>query len=190
MGKEALASHAQMACKRPFEWLLELERRGHAHRGALPSRERSPDEWRGVGFRLGEQQLIASMDEVIEVLSLPGVARIPHAERWLRGVANVRGNLLPLIDLSDYLGKGPTQITRLSRVLVIEQHAVYAGLLVDELLGMRRFLYSEQWRALVNSGDQAMRAYLNGVLRRDDSDWLVFSMAALTRELAFIKAAA
>lgn len=176
--------------KRPFDLLIELERLGRAHRGEQPSRDKTRDEWRGVGFRLGGQRFVAPMHEVAEILTPPPVARVPHAKSWVRGVANVRGNLLAIMDLNDYLGKGETNLTRLSRALVIERQAVFVGLLVDEVLGMRHFLYPEQWRALPNSGGEEMMPYLDGVLQRDGNDWLVFSMTTLMRHPEFIKVAA
>lgn len=190
MGKEARITRSQSTCKPPFELLAELERLGRAHRVESPRQEKPRDEWRGVGFRLGGQRLIASMNEVVELLTPPWVTRVPHTKSWVRGVANVRGNLLPIMDLSDYLGKGRTNPSRLSRVLVIKPDTVCIGLLVDEVLGMRHFLYPEQWRALADSGEKAMLPYLDGVLQRNGSDWLVFSMAALMRELELVKMAA
>ncbi|MDN5848262.1 MAG: chemotaxis protein CheW [Nitrococcus sp.] len=190
MGTQAGVSDPQSTCKHPFELLAELEHLGRAHRVETPSQEKPRDEWRGVGFRLGGQRLIASMNEVVELLTPPWVTRVPHTESWLRGVANVRGNLLPIVDLSDYLGKGRTNPNRLSRVLVIKQDSVCIGLLVDEVFGIRHFLYPEQWRALADSGEKAIMPYVDGVLRRDGSDWLVFSMAALMRQLASIRVTA
>lgn len=180
----------QTTPQRPFELLAGLESLGHAQRIELPGREERRDEWRGLGFRLGGQRLVAALDELVEILMPPRVARVPHTKRWVHGVANVRGNLLPIMDLSDYLGKGKTNLTRLSRVLVIEQPAVFAGLLVDEVLGMRHFLYPEQWRPLVDFEEDAVMPYSNGVLHRDGSDWLVFSLKTLTSHPEFHKVAA
>lgn len=188
--KEARMISSQGTRKHPFDLLAELECRARAHPNERPSQEKTRDEWRGVGFRLGGQRLIAPMKEVVEILTPPRVARVPHTKSWVRGVANVRGNLLPIMDLSDYLGKGRASPTRLSRVLVVERQAVFVGLLVDEVLGMRHFLYPEQWRALVSPGDEGAMPYLDGVLRRDGSDWLVFSMTTLMQHPEFIKVAA
>lgn len=176
--------------RRPFDLLTELERLGRAHRDERPSREKARDEWRGVGFRLGGQRFVVPMNEVVEILTPPPVARVPHTRSWVRGVANVRGNLLAIMDLNDYLGRGETSLTRLSRALVVERQAVFVGLLVDEVLGMRHFLYPEQWRALAHSGEEEMSPYLDGVLQRDGNAWLVFSMTTLMRHPEFIKVAA
>ena len=183
-------AEAQSASRHPFELLLGLERRARAHGTEVPRREESRDEWRGVGFRLGGQRFVAPLGEVVEILTPPRVARVPHSKSWVHGVANVRGNLLPIMDLNNYLGKGPIALNRLSRVLVVERQLVFTGLLVDEVLGMYHFLYPEQWRPFVDDGKESAAPYLNGMLQREGSDWLVFSPARLVNHPQFLKVAA
>ena len=180
----------QGAPRHPFELLVELERRAHAHGAEVPARAERRDEWRGVGFRLGGRRFVAPLGEVVEILTPPRVARVPHTKSGVHGVANVRGNLLPIMDLNDYLGKGPVNLNRLSRVLVVEHQVIFTGLLVDEVLGMCHFLYPEQWRAFIDDGKETAAPYLNGVLQRDGSDWLVFSAAKLAHHPKFLKVAA
>ncbi len=94
--------------EQPFELLAEMERRSrqaHAGEGAGAM----PAEWVGVGFRIGEEQFVASRDQVREVLMLPeSMTRVPGAKRWLLGIANLRGHLLPLVDVKLLLGSGRT----------------------------------------------------------------------------------
>ncbi len=76
-----------------------------------------------------------------EVLNYPGqLTRVPGAKSWIKGLANVRGALLPVIDLRQYLGSGATPLTRNTRLLVVNHRDVPAGLMVDEVLGFRRFI--------------------------------------------------
>ena len=50
---------------------------------------------------------MASREQVREVLMLPdAVTRVPGAKRWLLGIANLRGQLLPLVDVKLLLGSG------------------------------------------------------------------------------------
>jgi twitching motility protein PilI len=60
-----------------------------------------------VGFRLGSERFVVPRDEVREVLMVPpAITRVPGAKSWVRGLANVRGHLLPLVDLREFLGSG------------------------------------------------------------------------------------
>lgn len=172
----------------PYERLRRLRERGEARDAALPAQDDSREEWSGVGFRIGGRRFVGAMGEVTEILAYPDLSRIPHSKAWVRGIANVRGNLLPVMDLSGYLGRGRVTLNRSSRVLVIDQEGVVAGLLVEEVLGLRRF-YIEQWRGDPGDEDVAVAPYITGLFQRDDGAWPVFSMARLARHPEFLKVA-
>ena len=97
----------------PFDLLQELERRSRAALAGKGSSGGLSSEWVGVGFRIGDEQFVASRKEVREVLMLPeSMTREPGAKRWVLGIANLRGHLLPLIDLKtsrDALGQVGTR---------------------------------------------------------------------------------
>ena len=125
---------------KPFELLRELERLA---RVALTGHGRdagSEREWVGVAFRLSAENFLVAREETREVLGFPSVVtRVPGSKAWIRGIANVRGQLLPVVDLRAFLGGGATNTSRSTRVLVAHHREVPAGLLVEEVLGFRRF---------------------------------------------------
>jgi twitching motility protein PilI len=62
---------------------------------------------------------LVTRDEVREVLMVPpAITRVPGAKSWVRGLANVRGHLLPLVDLREFLGSGVGGTERSARALV------------------------------------------------------------------------
>src|SRR4051794_35533884 len=129
---------------RPFELLAELERRGRAVTAAAASENPGAREWVGVAFRMAGELYLAAREETREVLAVPpGLTRVPGAKPWVKGIANIRGQLLPILDLRQYLGSGLTPNSRNVRVIVVNHREVPAGLLVDEGLGFRRFFESE-----------------------------------------------
>ena len=85
-----------------------MERRSRAAAaGALGGGDVSLEEWVGVGFRLGTERFLVPRGEVREVLMVPpAITRVPGAKSWVRGLANVRGHLLPVVDLKEFLGSG------------------------------------------------------------------------------------
>lgn len=172
----------------PFRLLQELERRGREHVGAAPTAEDSREQWAGVGFRLGTTRMIARMGEVTEILPLPELSVVPRTKPWLRGLANVRGTLLPIMDLSGYLGARDSASSRNSRILVVRWGTAVAGLLVDEVLGMRHF-YREDFRQ-ADTVPGFVRPYVSGQFgHADDEQWLVFSVPALVDDPRFLDVA-
>src|SRR3954447_800150 len=103
---------------KPFSLLRELERLARA---ALTDQGRdaaNDREWVGIAFRLSAENFLVAREETREVLGYPSsVTRVPGAKAWIRGVANVRGQLLPVVDLRAFLGGGQTNTGRSSRVL-------------------------------------------------------------------------
>lgn len=174
----------------PFELLRELERLARASiagQGRDASNER---EWVGVAFRMSSEHFLVARDETREVLGYPSVVtRVPGAKPWIRGLANVRGHLLPIVDLRAFLGGGPTLVARGSRVLVANHREVPAGLLVDEVQGFRRFADNEFAAALPPTIVRCER-YLAGAFRRGSDSWPVFSLRTLLESPEFLQAAA
>jgi twitching motility protein PilI len=174
--------------ERPFELLREMERR--AWRFAVEEGEAAgAREWVGIGFKLGGQCFLAPREEVREVMACPpGLARVPGTKPWVAGMANLRGQLLVVVDFQAFLGGAATRIGRDTRILVINHRELGAGLLVDEVLGFRRF--PESARSAVPEG-LALRCerYLDGAFSQPEQPWPVFSLTALGESPEFMKAA-
>ncbi len=150
-------------------------------------RDEQGQEWVGVGFKLGQERFVTARSDVREILSVPNaVTRIPGAKPWLRGIANVRGQLITIVDLKAFLGGGASMMGRHARVLVLASRDVPTGMLVDEVVGFRRFSsadYTEETPAT----DIRCENYLDGCYRRDDEAWPRFSLAKLLREERFLR---
>jgi twitching motility protein PilI len=174
----------------PFDLLRELERRAKSAAAGLVATGGTVEEWVGVGFRLGEEQFVIARDDVREVLMVPpAVTRVPGAKPWLKGLANVRGHLLPVADLREFLAAPGGGSDRGARVLVANSVEFPVGLVVDEVFGFRRFLDRER-------GDDvpALRVrcerFLAGSFRRAAECWPIFSLGRLLEDQDFQRAAA
>jgi len=186
-----MSSAADLAAlvEQPFALLQEMEHRSraaHAGYGAGVG----PSEWVGVGFRIGEELFVADREQVREVLMLPdAMTRVPGANRWLLGIANLRGHLLPLIDVKLLLGSGRTSLRRTTRVISVNHREVPAGLVVDEVLGFRRFMeheYKDEAAKTIVRCD----SFLGGTYRRGEDAWPVFNLFDLVESKMFLQAAA
>lgn len=174
----------------PYELLAELERRGRAVSAQVAQEGAAGREWVGVALRMAGELFLVAREETREVLGVPAaLTRVPGAKSWVKGLANVRGQLLPVLDLRQFLGSGVTPVTRNARILVVHHREIPAGLLVDEVLGFRRFAEAEF------SGDVPptvvrCERYLAGTFRRGQEQWPVLSLRTLIESPAFLDAAA
>jgi twitching motility protein PilI len=180
---------AQNYSTTPYEVLAEYEQRSLAHAAGAPEQVDAPGLWRGIGFRIGDRHFVSSIAEVNEILTPPVVTLVPGAKSWLLGVANVRGNLVPVVDLRDFVGGGRSPNTETTRVLVVRQHGGSVVLLVDEVLGQRSFS-EEQLTAAVGEADERYNHYVGENVQLGEVQWGLFSMAALVRSAHFQQAAA
>jgi twitching motility protein PilI len=91
-----------------------------------------------LGVQIGDQRWLVQMSDISQVLPLPAVTRVPLTRPWFVGVANIRGNLYSITDLSAFNDLGDTVRGQSNRVLLLaEKYAFNAGLLVSRVIGLR-----------------------------------------------------
>lgn len=173
----------------PFRLLVELDQRLQTRFTDVGGTDAS-DAWVGLGFRLGASSLLAPQREIREVITVPAYSRVPNAKSWLLGIANVRGSLLPLIDLRQLLDGESSVVTRSSRFMVLNSEEIPAGFLVDSVTGYRRFASHEQRNDLVAKQPQNWQEFLLGSFVRDQQAYLVFSFMKLALADLFQNASA
>jgi twitching motility protein PilI len=174
---------------RPFELLKELEKRSRTMTAASAPEADAGQEWVGVACRMGGETFLIAREETREVLGYPAViTRLPGAKSWVRGLANVRGSLLPMLDLRQFLGSGSTTPGRNTRVVVVNHREIPAGLIVDEVLGFRRFAETE-FNPEAPPTVIRCEVYLAGAFRRGGEVWPVLSLKSLVESQSFLQAA-
>lgn len=172
---------------RPFDLLLALEAQILGEGGGLGAL--GQELWVGVAFRLGSYHLVVARNDIREVITWPGVTAVPRAKSWLRGVANVRGQLIPVTDLSEWAGLGSVRRSRTNRVLVINHPDIPAGLLVDQVVGFRRFAHNDSAEGRSADLPAPITPYMLGAYAREDEQWTVVGLHELVESEAFLQAA-
>ena len=169
----------------PFDILLQLDQR---------VRERTPvaaasvqlSEMRGrLAVRLGSWNLLFSMDDVAEIVPLPRITRVPGVKRWLLGIANLRGKVISVSDLRDFLTDRPTLQLPSSQMVVVRAGGWDYGLLVDEVIGMRHF--GPQHRlAELDAVEEGLRLCITEAFLNDGQYWLAFNTGKLLADPGFL----
>lgn len=168
--------------------LRTIERRSREEGAGLPQHRDLTRYWEGIMFLSSGARLVVALDEVVEILShVPVMTRVPGAKPWVKGVANIRGNLLPIVDLQEFLGGNPIVVGRRSRVLIVNREGLNTGLLVANVLGMRHFP-ENGWKESAQASE-SIRPYIAGGFAQDGEDWPIFSIQRLASDTAFQVAA-
>lgn len=172
-----------------FETLAEYERRSLAHVAGLPEQLQAAGLWRGIGFRIGQRRLVSNYEAVAEILTVPQIMPVPGSHSWMLGVANVRSNLLPVVDLKQFL-EGARSVLHEGhqKVMVLRQPGGDVAVTIDELYGQRSFM-DEQQVEPEGLADGRYAGFIDRAYRVADDVWGVFSLDRLVRTPEFRHAA-
>ncbi len=155
----------------------------------LPQQVEVRRTWSGIGFRVGDLLLVSSLGQISEILVTPRLTRLPHAREWVKGVSNIRGALVPIIDLRGFIEDVPSEKSRRLRTLVVHHDTLSAGLMVDEAMGLRHFFDEERVGGL-SSLPPVYKEYVSGGYKQGNTQWGVFDMEKLVTHKRFLDVAA
>jgi len=172
-----------------YALLQDIERRSRTKALGLPQQVEVRRTWSGVGFRLGNVNLLSKLEEVDEILISPEMTRVPSALSWVKGIANIRGMLLPIMDLKDFIDGESIKSGRKTRIILIKKGELVSGLMVDEVFGMRHFFEEERTSNVPDVSDN-LKKYLQGAFRKGSTHWGIFNMDNLAVDPGFLEVAA
>lgn len=156
---------------------------------AIPDTTIKQEDWQGLSFVVDGVRVVAAMDEVRELLPYQqNITPVAGTQGWMLGLANIRGELLPIIDLQQFMGAAALVPSDSTRILVIRNRGVSTGLAVPSVSGMRNFPLEKRSTNINLEG--ALGMYVYDSFRMDDGVWPVFSMAGLVSDARFMNAAA
>lgn len=131
-----------------------------------------------LGVQVAGRNWLVDAADIGEALPLPPLTPVPLTRPWLRGVANVRGNLYCVTDLAAYLQQGAASGEHGNRVLVLADGKAHAALLVDRVLGLRE---AQEW-ARSEADGQVQYCDEQGAI------WRRLDVAGLLEQPAFLQA--
>lgn len=86
-----------------------------------------------VSFRLGREEYAIEITKVKEIILLEGITHIPQVPEFIEGIINLRGNVIPVIDLRKRFGLAVTERNDQTRVMVTRMEGRIIGLIVDSV---------------------------------------------------------
>ena len=135
------------------------------------------DESQLVTFLLKDEEFGFDIMSVQEIIRLPKMAKVPRTPAYVDGIANLRGVVLPVIDMLTRFGMERAEETDRTRVLVVDIDGVKTGLRVDRVKQVTSVLRSE-----IEPPPAAIRGtssdYLEGVVKLDKGQRIVMALNA------------
>jgi len=84
-----------------------------------------------VGFRIGNETFGVRIGSVREIVRVPEITAVPSAPETVEGVINLRGKIIPVMDLRKRFGQSEIQPDKKNRILVVELEGKLVGLIVN-----------------------------------------------------------
>lgn len=138
-----------------------------------------------LGFQVGARNFLVDLADAGEILTVPEITPVPLTKPWYLGLANVRGNLLGVADLSLFVDGVPTPVDKDSRVLAFAADLRFnAGIVVTRMLGLRSATHLTPHSGTPNALPQWTGVPL---VDADGMVWEELDLAALTSDERFLQ---
>src|SRR5436305_10898276 len=136
-----------------------------------------------ITFRIGAQYYCIDIMSVREIRGWTPATALPRAPAFVRGVINLRGVVLPIIDLADRLGFAPTEPTARHVIIVAQTGRQIVGLLVDAVSDIIN-MAADRVQPTPDVGSEAARAFVLGVMAVDDRMISLIALSSVMPTLA------
>lgn len=120
-----------------------------------------------INFMIGEEDFAIDLRYVREVIRCPEITRLPRAPYYVKGVIDLRGNIIPVIDMAARLGMSSSPMTALTSVIIVETEVRQIGAIVDRINQVIK-LREDQITPPVRIAGGISEEYVRGVGRLED----------------------
>ena len=133
-----------------------------------------------VTFRVGSEDYGLHIMRVQEIIRVVETVKVPKAPVYVEGVINLRGKIIPIIDLRKRMMKAVTCYSDASRIIVVDTSGRLAGLVVDAVIDVV-MLNSEDVEPCPSIDDSRRSDYIMGVGRQGDRLITVLRLESLLK---------
>ena len=124
-----------------------------------------------LSFRLGDELFAANVSKVLEILEIPKITKVPRSPAFMRGVVNLRGNVLPVIDARTKFGMPAVADTINSCILVLnlewEGKEIVLGTIVDQVQEVME-IDESSIQPLPTVGAKYKTEFIEGMVKQED----------------------
>jgi purine-binding chemotaxis protein CheW len=131
------------------------------------------DEAQFVTFKIDDEEYGIKIDNVQEINRMTEVTKIPNGPYYIEGIVNLRGNIIPALDLRRLFKLSEKQLTDATRIIIADFNGKRTGIIVDSVSEVLRFekkLIEAPTEILSNGIDSD---YIEGVGKLDDGNRMI-----------------
>jgi purine-binding chemotaxis protein CheW len=140
-----------------------------------------------IKFLATGQEFAADIMDIREIRGWTDTTALPHAADYVRGIINLRGTVLPVIDLKARLGMGQTEPSASHVIIVVQGGAGLVGVLVDEVLDILT-VSSTSIQPVPDTAREIQNDYVDGIAVLEGKMVTLLGMEKLTGDMVQLAA--
>lgn len=133
-------------------------------------------------FKIGNEEFGAHVSKVLNILELQKITKVPKAPEYMKGVINLRGMVLPVIDTRIKFGMPPTEFTDDTCIVVMDLlskgEIIHVGALVDSVIAVRE-INQDQIQPPPSIGNTYKSGFITGVVKMDEVFVMILDLIKL-----------
>ena len=130
-------------------------------------------------FQLGEELFAANVGKVLEILEIPKITKVPRSPDFMRGVINLRGSVLPVIDTRSKFGLPQTNDTVNTCIIVLsvalDGQDITIGAISDSVHEVIE-IEENQMQPAPSIGSKYKSEFIDGMVKRDEHFIMILNM--------------
>jgi len=128
------------------------------------------DKMQFIGIKIAGEGFLLSIEHINEIIMLPNITYVPNSAKYIEGVVNLRGNILPVVNLRKMMGMDKGEASVATRIIICKEENlnVRVGLLVDNITFVISLLPEEVDTSSPPSAESG-HEMLNGVSKHGTS---------------------
>ncbi len=138
----------------------------------------SPGTFQYITFTVNKEEYGIDIMSVLEIKGWTETTRLPNQPDYLRGVLNLRGAIVPIIDLRHRFGGGHTEASSINVVIIVSIQGRYIGILVDAVSDILTVSKSDI-QEVPNVDGTARENFLSGLVTLNDRMVAILELSQL-----------
>jgi purine-binding chemotaxis protein CheW len=131
-----------------------------------------------VGFRLDAEEYAIAITKIQEIIAMKPITRIPQVPGVIEGLINLRGSVIPIVNLRRLFGLDPREMDDETRTIIVNVGERTIGYVVDEVTQVMR-IGNDQIQPAPASVSALAKRYIAGLARLDDRLLILLEIDAL-----------
>lgn len=137
-----------------------------------------------VAFTIGSEEFCIDISQVREIKEMMPITKVPHAPEGVEGIVNLRGQVIPIVNLKKVLGYYEDGDASDGKIILVETGSDVVGFIVDDVSDVVS-LSGENIESVPHVINSHQSHYIKGIAKKDERLLLVLDLSKIANESSF-----